>query len=431
MIPNIGQILFFHSKFLKYQVFLIFCLVCPAAIYSQSSLTGADVGNCLTGDCMNGIGEKQYPDKSRFTGLFEGGGKKFGTYLYPNGDLYFGHFTGNQRVGNAQYQYKNGNLFTGWYHNDEKEYGKFQQIDGNIYEGTWFENKPHGYGKITSPSGQVWEGVFEAGEKRWGASIAEHTSPSDTADLNLKSVSSDPIDRASQPFPRVFAVVVGLSNYRGSSSDLTYSDDDARGFYQYLTTAMSRETKSGKVVLLQNEQATASTIRKTIREVFSQSTENDIILFYFSGHGSENGFIPFEVYEPVTHEEIKGFFRSSKAAYRLCIADACFSGTISQGNAQSSFSTLSSLSDSKIAVIMSSKPSQTSQENSSLKQGVFSYFLVKGLRGSGDLNRDTYVTAAELFLYTKNKVSQFTGGTQVPVVSGNNLHRIPLAKITR
>jgi hypothetical protein len=422
---------FFGSTYSKYQVLLIFCLLANVAAFAQSNPTMPDSGNCLSGNCTDGIGEKLYADKGRFTGLFEGGGKKFGTYLYPNGDLYFGHFTGNRRVGNAQYQYKNGNLFTGWYNNDEKEFGKFQQTDGNIYEGTWFENKPHGYGKITNSSGQVWEGVFEAGEKRWGAFVGENSSPLDTADLDVKSVSGDLMDRNSQPFPRVFAVVVGLSNYQGTSSDLTYSDDDARHFYQYLTTAMSRETKSGKVVLLQNEQATASTIRKTVREVFSQSTENDIILFYFSGHGSEEGFIPFEIFDPVKHEEIRGYFRASKAAYRLCIADACFSGAINQGNSQSTFASLSNLSDSRIAVIMSSKPSQTSQETSLFKQGVFSYFLVKGLRGSGDLNKDTYVTAAELFLYTKNKVVQFSKGTQVPVISGNNLHRIPLAKITR
>jgi hypothetical protein len=37
----------------------------------------------------------------------------------------------------------------------------------------------------------------------------------------------------------------------------------------------------------------------------------------------------------------------------------------------------------------------------------------------------------ELFIYTKNIVSQKSYGSQVPVIYGVNLDRIPLAKIKR
>jgi hypothetical protein len=70
---------------------------------------------CINGDCVNGFGEKKYPDQSRFVGNFEKGTKKEGTYYYPNGDTYKGTFEKNQREGVAIYTYKNGEVFTGSY----------------------------------------------------------------------------------------------------------------------------------------------------------------------------------------------------------------------------------------------------------------------------------------------------------------------------
>jgi hypothetical protein len=132
------------------------------------------------------------------------------------------------------------------------------------------------------------------------------------------------------------------------------------------------------------------------------------------------------------NKEIKDLFMLSKARYKICIADACFSGSILNGeSSQGSFNNMMQINDANIAVIMSSKPSQTSSEQSSLKQGLFSYFLIKGLLGGGDLNRDSYVTVGELFKYTLAKTKQQSGGSQIPVILGNNLDRIPLARIKR
>jgi hypothetical protein len=47
------------------------------------------------------------------------------------------------------------------------------------------------------------------------------------------------------------------------------------------------------------------------------------------------------------------------------------------------------------------------------------------------LNRDSYVTVGELFKYTLAKTKQQSGGSQIPVILGNNLDRIPLARIKR
>lgn len=386
---------------------------------------------CLNGNCLSGLGEKRYADASRFIGQFEAGNKKSGIYIYPNGDLYQGSFIANKRQGSASYQYKNGALFEGYYHDDEKQQGRLIQPDGQIYEGNWSDNKPNGFGRFTSQDGKIWEGIFENGVRKWGAFIGEPTSDTLEEKLEISHPQAEQYAGTSDAFPRVFAVVAGVANYQGSRSDLRYSDDDARAFYQYLRQAMPRETNAGKVILLLNEQASFSALQRTLKEVFALAREGDMVLFYFSGHGSQAGFIPYDLATPLTHTEVRQAFRTARASFRICIADACFSGGMNQAGAEAPFLPLANLSDARTAVIMSSKPSQASMEASQLQQGLFSYYLGKGLKGWGDLNHDSYVTAAELFLYTKNKVSQFSRGSQVPVVSGANLHRIPLARIVK
>jgi hypothetical protein len=54
---------------------------------------------------------------------------------------------------------------------------------------------------------------------------------------------------------------------------------------------------------------------------------------------------------------------------------------------------------------------------------------MNGLRGAADLNRDKYVTAGELFVYTRNAVVNQSNGKQSPVIIGKNLDKIPLCRL--
>ena len=50
---------------------------------------------------------------------------------------------------------------------------------------------------------------------------------------------------------------------------------------------------------------------------------------------------------------------------------------------------------------------------------MFSYFLMKGMEGDADSNRDNQITAAELHEYVKQNVVQQSGGSQVPELQGD------------
>jgi uncharacterized caspase-like protein len=81
------------------------------------------------------------------------------------------------------------------------------------------------------------------------------------------------------------------------------------------------------------------------------------------------------------------------------------------------------------AVITASDISQLSQESEQWGggHGVFTYYLLKGLKGEADFNKDGTVTAGELFAYVRDNVLKATGGDQSPMALPGLAERIPLS----
>ena len=69
------------------------------------------------------------------------------------------------------------------------------------------------------------------------------------------------------------------------------------------------------------------------------------------------------------------------------------------------------------SVITASDINQISQESERWGggHGVFSFFLLRGLRGEADLNNDGIVTLGELFSYVRDHVYKETAGAQRPI----------------
>ena len=66
---------------------------------------------------------------------------------------------------------------------------------------------------------------------------------------------------------------------------------------------------------------------------------------------------------------------------------------------------------------MSSKADELSLEDHGLRQGVFTYYILRGMKGAADTNNDYIVT--ELHKYVYAKVREYTAGVQTPVLTGN------------
>ncbi|RLD60835.1 MAG: hypothetical protein DRJ05_03830, partial [Bacteroidetes bacterium] len=201
-------------------------------------------------------------------------------------------------------------------------------------------------------------------------------------------------------------------------------------FYNLLVTS---GVKKGNIALLTDYNAGKQNIINKLDMIFSKAKTDDEVIFFFSGHGSKGSFIPYDYngYSSTVlgYSVIKASFKKCKAKKKLCIADACFSGSIKKAPATSKevAGEDKSLDDkSGVVVMMSSRDYQTSREMPSLKNGAFTHYLVKGLKGPADKNKDKTITVSEMYYYTKQHVKLETQNKQIPIIFGNFDEDMPI-----
>jgi uncharacterized caspase-like protein len=69
-------------------------------------------------------------------------------------------------------------------------------------------------------------------------------------------------------------------------------------------------------------------------------------------------------------------------------------------------------------ILTASGANEVSVEKDELRHGVFTYFLLEGLGGKADADRDDLVTVNEAYDYVSKNVPKATGQEQHPVKKG-------------
>ena len=218
---------------------------------------------------------------------------------------------------------------------------------------------------------------------------------------------------------KIYLVSAGVSDYPGEGKDLTLCAADAR------TIAWLYGKNSGaETMLLLDGNATAENITKAITSVLGKAGESDIAVFFFSGHGVRGGFVAYD--KVLTYEEVRKAMTRSKSKNKMIFADACFSGKIRTSERQDE--QVSAAKKANVMLFLSSRSNETSIERKSMKNGFFTTYLQKGLRGHADKNRDRTITARELFDYVHQGVADISQGRQHPVMWGNFPDNMPVMK---
>ena len=70
-------------------------------------------------------------------------------------------------------------------------------------------------------------------------------------------------------------------------------------------------------------------------------------------------------------------------------------------------------------VITAAAGDQTAKPLEEARHGMFSYFLMKGMEGDADANKDDKITAGELHAYVQRNVIQQSSGSQTPEIQGD------------
>jgi hypothetical protein len=235
------------------------------------------------------------------------------------------------------------------------------------------------------------------------------------------------------------AIIIGVANYRRFPK-AEFADSDARAFYDYARLSLGVPTEN--IRLLIDDKAESVEVFRTLKNWLPSRVspgKTDVFLFY-SGHGlpSMDGkslyLLPPEVDRDylertaISQQEVISLINSAKPRSALLLLDSCYSGQARSGQ------TL--LADARpISIVVktpdipktftlfsASGPNEISSSSAELKHGVFSFFLMKGLEGDADLNKDGGITIAELKDFVSSKVKNWasrSNRTQNPMLIGN------------
>lgn len=235
-------------------------------------------------------------------------------------------------------------------------------------------------------------------------------------------------------------------------SDLKYTDEDARDVIQFFEKQEGKFYNNVHSYELIKEKAQASDIDSKLNllnDAYQRNEINsdDIILFYFSGHGylgddetfyiqphnfnasslTKSAISLNEIYDKLNNIECK----------KLIIIDACKSGTNvaddDKGRPHAKDEQLIKMNEviHKFGVIhngwtlITSSGEEKSYEHSNYSNGIFTEALLQGLESFADKknaigeniggNNDGYVEVQELFNYIKYRVKELSEAVNYPV----------------
>ena len=180
---------------------------------------------------------------------------------------------------------------------------------------------------------------------------------------------------------RHWAVVIGVDTYPSPFQSLKYAADDAKAVAQVLQDAGVNVTLMTPDSLIQPTKA--NMIEQLQRH--AQLEAVDLLTVYLSGHGEDvNGtgyFLPMDVTDPLVDsgmslEDLFAILNSANAKHRFVIVDACRVAPKEQFVAA-----LSRYSEESNIIFTACDSNQWAPEVPRLKHGLFTYFLLKGLRG--------------------------------------------------
>jgi len=237
------------------------------------------------------------------------------------------------------------------------------------------------------------------------------------------------------------AIIIGIEKYVNLENlDAPFANRDAKAFRTYATRALG--VKSSNIKLLVDDKAA----RPQILEAFkiwlpriAADGRKDIYIF-FSGHGlasddgedlyilPQNGYANLLDDTAITRVELISLIQKVNPKSVTMFFDTCYSGqTREERMLVASLKPIRIVAEEQdtpdnFTVFSASNFDQTSGTIKEAKQGMFSYYLMKGLEGKADNNKDKKITNGELIAYLKTNVSKeaFTQNReQDPMLSGD------------
>ncbi|MCL4456330.1 MAG: caspase family protein [Nitrospirae bacterium] len=243
----------------------------------------------------------------------------------------------------------------------------------------------------------------------------------------------------------IYAVVIGI-DYAGREDmpNLQYAATDAKKVYSLLVDPRYGGVPKENAVLLLNEKATRNEMVAALRKI---KTWDGYVYVYYSGHGAPKTkgdkfmdafLVPHDavITDPEAMEDtsikmsyLQELVDTSNAKGVMVALDACFSGggksIVPKGGKplvgiMVTPEIMKPKGTGKVIITSSATNEQSWEDERELKSGIFSHYLLEGMKGGA--GKDMWVKVDELADYIKENVSRaarkLKGMDQNPQISG-------------
>lgn len=229
---------------------------------------------------------------------------------------------------------------------------------------------------------------------------------------------------ASTGYANSWAIIIGIDDY-SKWPKLQYAVRDARAVRQTLVDKFGFAGE--RVVTLENAAATRTGILAAFHDKLAHGVQkNDRIFVFFAGHGATRhlssgrdlGYIVPVDADPnnvaadaIPMTEIQNIAESLSAKHALFIMDACYSGLgLTRGGGPGSFMRDNARRIGR-QMLTAGGADQLVSDGGPNGHSVFTWTLLQGLGGKGDLNGDGLITATELAAFVAPAVASVSNQT--------------------
>ena len=222
-----------------------------------------------------------------------------------------------------------------------------------------------------------------------------------------------------------FALIIGNTEYTDPGlAQLTAPGKDTEDFARVLKDKSL--CKFDEVNVLFNQ--TESAIREAIDSLYYLKRPDDLLVLYFSGHGvrDEYGSLYLAVKNTnrsrlrstaIKSDYVRESMDQSRSKRQVLILDCCNSGAFQQGTKAATGASIGTSSAFEgngygRVVLTASDSTQFAWEGDKAigetENSLFTHFLIRGLEGEADRNRDGNITVDELYDFAYEQVLNIT-----------------------
>ena len=246
----------------------------------------------------------------------------------------------------------------------------------------------------------------------------------------------NPLGRKVAKNKDALALIIGVDGYENTPARAIYADSDAKVFADYASQKVGIPTN--RIKTLVNDGADEKGMLLAVKDWLSRASKKDKsdVYVFFAGHGlaSQDGekmyLLPYDgsprllEKTAILRDELFSDIASTNPRSVTVFLDTCYSGE-TRGNEMLiagrpiGIRALKQSIPDNFTLMTAAAGDQIANPLKEAKHGMFSYFLMKGMEGVADNNKDNKITALELHEYVKENVWQQSSNKQLPELQGD------------